>query len=412
MIITNEILFMCLIFAVLFVFSGIFSASETAFFNLKSYDKVDFKTKELLQRPKRLLIFLLTGNTIINIAIGSIAATFALDYFSGPNNAILFFQVLITTILVLIFGEIIPKTYALQQSKRFASVMSYPIKIIMYIASPITYIFYTFYIGIRKLLPLEKEQIFDSEEELKLLTEIVEEEGTIDESESNMIQSVIEFNDKLVKEILTPRVDIVGLSSTTNLDNVMDLIANKKFSKIPIYKDNIDNIKGILYAKDIIPYLMGSRPRIDLLKLSRTPFFIPETKPIDELLEDFKLKKTNIAIAVDEWGGTSGLITLEDVVEEVMGELQDPYDEEEYHISKKDDNILIIDGAIKIYDLEENIEIEFPDNREYDTLAGFILSELGNIPIEGEMVEYNNFVFKVVNIESNRIDKIEIRKKS
>lgn len=412
MIITNEILFMCLIFAALFVFSGIFSASETAFFNLKSYDKVDFKTKELLQRPKRLLIFLLTGNTIINIAIGSIAATFALDYFSGPNNVILFFQVLITTILVLIFGEIIPKTYALQQSKRFAGIMSYPIKIIMYIASPITYIFYTFYIGIRKLLPLEKEQIFDSEEELKLLTEIVEEEGTIDESESNMIQSVIEFNDKLVKEILTPRVDIVGLSSTTNLDDVMDLIANKKFSKIPIYKDNIDNIKGILYAKDTIPYLMGSRPRIDLLKLSRTPFFIPETKPIDELLEDFKLKKTNIAIAVDEWGGTSGLITLEDVVEEVMGELQDPYDEEEYHISKKDDNILIIDGAIKIYDLEENIEIEFPDNREYDTLAGFILSELGNIPIEGEMVEYNNFVFKVVNIESNRIDKIEIRKKS
>jgi len=412
MIITNEILFMCLIFAVLFVFSGIFSASETAFFNLKSYDKVDFKTKELLQRPKRLLIFLLTGNTIINIAIGSIAATFALDYFSGPNNVILFFQVLITTILVLIFGEIIPKTYALQQSKRFASVMSYPVKTIMYITSPITYIFYTFYIGIRKLLPLEKEQIFDSEEELKLLTEIVEEEGTIDESESNMIQSVIEFNDKLVKEILTPRVDIVGLSSTTNLDNVMDLIANKKFSKIPIYKDNIDNIKGILYAKDIIPYLMGSRPRIDLLKLSRSPFFIPETKPIDELLEDFKLKKTNIAIAVDEWGGTSGLITLEDVVEEVVGELQDPYDEEEYHISKKDDNILIIDGAIKIYDLEENIEIEFPDNREYDTLAGFILSELGNIPIEGEMVEYNNFVFKVVNIESNRIDKIEIRKKS
>ena len=412
MIITNEILFMCLIFAVLFVFSGIFSASETAFFNLKSYDKVDFKTKELLQRPKRLLIFLLTGNTIINIAIGSIAATFALDYFSGPNNAVLFFQVLITTILVLIFGEIIPKTYALQQSKRFASVMSYPIKIIMYIASPITYIFYTFYIGIRKLLPLEKEQIFDSEEELKLLTEIVEEEGTIDESESNMIQSVIEFNDKLVKEILTPRVDIAGLSSTTNLDNVMDLIANKKFSKIPIYKDNIDNIKGILYAKDIIPYLMGSRPRIDLLKLSRNPFFIPETKPIDELLEDFKLKKTNIAIAVDEWGGTSGLITLEDVVEEVMGELQDPYDEEEYHISKKDDNILIIDGAIKIYDLEENIEIEFPDNREYDTLAGFILSELGNIPTEGEIVAYNNFVFKVVNIKSNRIDKIEIRKKS
>ena len=144
--------------------------------------------------------------------------------------------------------------------------------------------------------------MFDTEEELKMLTEIVEEEGTIEELESDMIQSVFEFNDKLVKEILTPRVDIVAINANSNLDEVMDIISQKKFSKIPIYEENIDNIKGILYAKDIIPYLIGSRPKINL-KLSRLPFFIPETKPIDDLLEEFKNKRTNIAVVVDEWGG-------------------------------------------------------------------------------------------------------------
>jgi len=224
-----------------------------------------------------------------------------------------------------------------------------------------------------------------------------------------MIQSVFEFKNKLIKEILTPRVDVVALSATDNLDAAMDLIMNKKYSKIPVYKDSIDNIKGILYAKDIIPYLIGSRPEINILKLSREPYFVPETKPIDELLEEFKVKKTNIAIVVDEWGGTSGIITLEDVVEEVMGELSDPFDEEEYEIIKKKDGTIIVDGSIKIYDLQENFEIDFPQEREYDTLAGFILDLVGDIPQKGRVVNFQNYHFKVINIKSNRIDKIEIK---
>ena len=172
----------------------------------------------------------------------------------------------------------------------------------------------------------------------------------------------------------------------------------------------IDNIKGILYAKDIIPYLTGSRPEINILKLSREPYFVPETKPIDKLLEEFKVKKTNIAIVVDEWGGTSGIITLEDVVEEVMGELSDPFDEEEYEIIKNKDGTVIVDGSIKIYDLLENFDMNFPQEREYDTLAGFILDLTGNIPDKGHSVDFENYQFKVVNIESNRIDKIQIKK--
>ena len=193
------------------------------------------------------------------------------------------------------------------------------------------------------------------------------------------------------------------------LDQAMDLIKNKKFSKIPVYKDTIDNIEGILYAKDIIPYLMGSRPNVNLQTLARQPFFVPETKPIDDLMEEFKLRKTSIAIVVDEWGGTEGLVTLEDVVEEVMGEIRDPYDQEESNAIRQSDGSFIVDGSITIYDLEEETDIEFPEERDYDTLGGFILDILTDIPKTGEKVEFNNMVFTVQTIENNRIGKIKIQ---
>ena len=258
-------------------------------------------------------------------------------------------------------------------------------------------------------MPIKKEQTFDSEEELMMVAEVGEEEGTLDHEESDMIQSVLEFKNKLVKEILTPRVDVVALDSTGTLDDAMDVIMNKKYSKIPVYKNRIDNIKGILYAKDIIPYLIGSRPEIDLLKLTREPYFIPETKPIDEVMQEFKIKKTNIAVVVDEWGGTSGILTLEDIVEEVTGELRDPFDKEEYEIIKNKDGSSVVDGSIHIYDIEENFDIEFPDDRDYDTLAGFILDDIGDIPQEGAKVILYNYQFKVLKVVSNRIDKIQVQ---
>ena len=184
-----------------------------------------------------------------------------------------------------------------------------------------------------------------------------------------------------------------------------------KFSKLPVFKDAIDNIKGILYARDIIPYLIGSRPSIDLLKLTRTPYFIPETKPIDEVLQEFKIKKTSIAVVVDEWGGTSGLLTrlAEDIVEEVMWEeFRDPYDKEEFEIIEQKDGSFIVDGSINIYDVEEYFKINFPDDRDYDTLAGFILDPIGDIPNENQEVKFGKFIFKVMLIDQNRIEKVKV----
>ena len=402
------------LFVVLIILSAFFSGTETALFHLKSYDNVNEKVKKLLSRPQKLLSTLLTGNTIVNIAMGSLGATYTVHYVSEyvdlPISTLLFIEVIIITFLVLIFGEIIPKTYAIAKSEKFANTVVKPLNIILKIIYPIAFLFHKTTDLIIKIFPIKKEQTFDSEEELMMLAEVGEEEGTLDHEESDMIQSVLEFKNKLVKEILTPRVDVVALDSMSTLDQAMDAIMNKKYSKIPVYRDSIDNIKGILYAKDIIPYLIGSRPEIDLLKLTREPYFIPETKPIDEVMQEFKIKKTNIAVVVDEWGGTSGILTLEDIVEEVTGELRDPFDKEEYEIIKNKDGTSIVDGSIHIYDIEENFEIEFPDDRDYDTLAGFILDDIADIPNEGEVVVFNKYQFKVLKVLSNRIDKIEVKK--
>ena len=402
-----------IIFIFLLILSAFFSGTETAYFHIRKHRKeTPEKIKSVLDSPQRLLVSLLTGNTIVNVSIASLAAYitagFADDYIWSKSTLILM-EVLVVSVVVLIFGEILPKMIAIKYSKEYALKMYTPLKIMMFILSPIAQGFNAITNVVIKIIPFRKEKIFDSEEELKILAELGEEEGTLQEEESDMIQSIFDFKEKTVGEIITPRVDIVSLKSDESIDKAMDIIGERQFSKIPIYKDTIDNIKGILYAKDIIPYLMGSRPNVNLQTLARQPFFVPETKPIDDLMEEFKLRKTSIAIVVDEWGGTEGLVTLEDVVEEVMGEIRDPYDQEESNVLKQPDGSFIVDGSITIYDLEEETDIEFPEDRDYDTLGGFILDILTDIPQTGEQVEFNDMVFTVQTVENNRIGKIKIQ---
>jgi len=402
-----------IIFIFQLILSAFFSGTETAYFHIRKHRKeTPEKIKSVLDSPQRLLVSLLTGNTIVNVSIASLAAYitagFADDY-TWSKSTLILMEVLVVSVVVLIFGEILPKMIAIKYSKEYALKMYTPLKIMMFILSPIAQGFNAITNVVIKIIPFRKEKIFDSEEELKILAELGEEEGTLQEEESDMIQSIFDFKEKTVGEIITPRVDIVSLKSDESIDKAMDIIGERQFSKIPIYKDTIDNIKGILYAKDIIPYLMGSRPNVNLQTLARQPFFVPETKPIDDLMEEFKLRKTSIAIVVDEWGGTEGLVTLEDVVEEVMGEIRDPYDQEESNVLKQSDGSFIVEGSITIYDLEEETDIEFPEDRDYDTLGGFILDILTDIPQTGEQVEFNDMVFTVQTVENNRIGKIKIQ---
>ena len=405
-----DILLLLLALIFLLVLSSIFSSSETAFFNLKLHrDGVDEKVKKMMKNPKRLLVSLLTGNAMTNIAIAFLPALIAKKYFEG-NNMMISIQVFVISMVILIFGEILPKKIALRNSEKFSKIIYKPIRIIFLILKPISSFFYFVNNFFMSLIPSSKEKIFDSEEELIMLAELGEEQGTIHEEESEMIQSIFEFNDKTVHGIMTPRVDSIMINSDSSIDVAMDLIKEKKFSKIPIFKDTSDNIRGILYAKDLLPYLTGSRPNVNLMSLARPAFFIPESKPIDDLLDDFKLRKTSIAIVVDEWGGTSGLVTVEDVVEEVMGEFVDPYDDEKSPIQNINDDVYLIDASINIYDVEEEFEIKFPEDRDYDTLGGFIFDELNEIPVGGEVVAYSGYNLLVEKIDGNRIDKIRLEK--
>ena len=402
--------FLFFIFFFLITLSGFFSGTETAYFNLKTHhDDVSDKLKQLLSKPKRLLVAILTGNTIINVAIGSIATLITKEMISDDPNIILL-QVFIVSLVLIIFGEILPKTLAMRFSKKFASTVYIPLRIFMIILMPITLILNLINRAVLSLFP-KHEKEFDTEEELEILADLGEEEGGLDGEESDMIRSIIKFDDKTVREIMTPRVDISGLSSFSTLDNAMDLISDKQFSKIPIYKESMDEILGVLYAKDVVPYLVGSRPEIDLISISRDVYFVPEQKPIDDLLHDFKERKISLAIVVDEWGGTSGLVTLEDIVEEVMCEIRDPFDIEKSPVALQSNGTYLVDGKISIYDLEEEIEdISFKEERDYDTLGGLILHYLEDIPKKGEKIKYDNWSIKVLSLNGNRITKVELKK--
>ena len=406
-----EISFYIIIFFILLiVLSAFFSGTETAYFNLKTHrDDVPSKLKDLLDNPRRLLVSILTGNTIVNVGIGSLAAI--ITYRLSPDNQnLMLLQVIIVSIVLIIFGEILPKTIAMRSSSQFANIVYYPLRVFMILLHPVTLILNGINKFVLKLIPKE-EKSFDTEEELEILAELGEEKGSLDEEESDMIRSIIKFDDKTVREIMTPRVDILSLPSDASIDDAMDLIAKKQFSKIPLYKDNIDEITGIIYAKDLVPYLIGSRPNVKLQSISRNVYFVPEQKPIDDLLNDFKEKKISLAVVVDEWGGTSGMVTLEDIVEEVMGEIRDPYDLEKSPVSQINDQNFIVDGKISIYDLEEEIEgMSFPEDRDYDTLGGLILDNLEDIPKQGQSVVHDEWMIKVLDLDGNRITKVQITK--
>ena len=397
-------------FIFLIMLSAFFSGTETAYFNIKTHrDDVPSKLKDLLDNPRRLLVSILTGNTIVNVGIGSLAAI--ITYRISPDNQnLMLLQVIVVSIVLIIFGEILPKTIAMRSSSQFANIVYYPLRVFMILLHPITLILNGINKFVLKLIPKE-EKSFDTEEELEILAELGEEKGSLEEEESDMIRSIIKFDDKTVREVMTPRVDILSLPSDASIDDAMDLIAKKQFSKIPLYRENIDEITGIIYAKDLVPYLIGSRPNVKLQSISRNVYFVPEQKPIDDLLNDFKEKKISLAIVVDEWGGTSGMVTLEDIVEEVMGEIRDPYDLEKSPVSQINNENFIVDGKISIYDLEEEIEgMSFPEDRDYDTLGGLILDNLEDIPKQGESVVHDEWMIKVLDLDGNRITKVQITK--
>lgn len=366
---------------------------------------------KLLDDPQRTLISILIGNMFVNISASSLATYLAIKTFGNIGIGIAS-GIMIFTILV--FGEIVPKSLAVANAEAISKRVAKPIEIISTGLFPLIKFFKVIisalYYFLGKKSVKEKKEI--TEEDLITLIDAGKDEGVIEEEEKEMIRNIFEFGDTMVKEVMIPRVDMACISSDTKLGSILKLIKKMGHSRIPVYEETIDNIIGILYAKDLLRIYQQwytSKEKFDLKGIIRKAYFVPENKKIDELLDIFQKDRIQVAIAIDEYGGTAGLITMEDVVEEVVGEIIDEYDKEIKLFEMTGDNIVIADAIISIDKINEILNIEIPEN-DFETLGGFIFDLLGRVPKKDEKIKYQNFQIIIEQVVKNRIRRVKIIK--
>lgn len=404
--------------------SAFISASETAFFSL---DKIDLKKiadsdkstadqiQKLLEEPDRLLATILIVNNTVNIGM-ILLSTLVVDVFqnkaSAPDWLMFLIQVVGITALILLFGEIIPKVYATQRNKFLAVIM----------VKAITLFGKLFYFPAKGLVKISKG--FDNKlgsknknlslDELSEVHEIVQNKAN--KQEQKMLDGILEIGNTEAKQIMIPRTDMIAISQKMSYQDVLEKIVQEGISRIPVYHETIDNIKGILYIKDLIGSLNDKKSDFNWMKLVRQPYFVPETKKLDDLLEEFQTKKIHLAIVVDEYGGVEGLITLEDIIEEIVGDIKDEFDDDEnddYTILG--DGKYIFDGKIPLLDMYRILDVEGEDFEEIkgeaETIAGLILEIKGGFPRKGEIITLKNYEFTVEHIDRRRIHRIKLEVK-
>ena len=408
--------------------SGFFSSSETAFtainrIRLKGQFEKDQPeqtetVEKLIENPSQLITAILIGNNFCNVACSALATTIIIDVFRslGINNQAIVVPLItiIVTILLLIFGEITPKTLALKQPERLAVISSKFISPFILLLKPVILVFELLSAGINKIFKTDSQ--FSNKslsiDELKLMVDISHDDGVIEDEKNKMLTSIFEFSDTIVREIMTPRTDAICISDQETVQVAIELITNKGHSRVPVYEDKMDNIIGIIYAKDLLTVSKSSM-NSNIRKFMRDAAFIPEFKPVDDLLQQMKRSKLHMAIIVDEHGGMSGLVTLEDIVEEILGEIQDEYDQDEKkEFNQLSENKYDVDARINIKDLGDLIDIEFPDDDDFDTLGGLVLSIKGSFPSKNETIQYKNLDILIKEIKKRRIIRLEIIKKN
>lgn len=408
------------------ILSGVFSSSETAFTAInrirlkRQYEKEKPKQTETVERlidqPSKLITAILIGNNFCNVACSALATTIIIDLFRqlNVNNLAIIMPIItvLVTILLLIFGEITPKTLALKQPERFSVVASKFISPMIILLSPVIAVFELFNKLINKILKSEatisKKSL--SIDELKLMLDISHDDGVIEDDKNKMLTSIFEFSDTIVREIMTPRTDAICIADTASVQNAIEIIINEGHSRVPVYEEKMDNIVGIIYAKDLLNVSKESLTG-NLRRFMRDAVFIPEYKMVDDLLQQMKNSKLHMAIVVDEHGGMSGLVTLEDIIEEILGEIQDEYDQDEKkEVIEISQNKFDVDAKINIRDLEDILDIEFPDDEDFDTLGGLVLSLKGSFPSKNEIITFKNIEILVKEIKKRRILRLEITK--
>lgn len=404
---------------ILICLSAFFSASEAAFISLNKYHiqklleinkKRASQLEFWLKNPRKILITTLVGNNIVNILASVMAATIANTLFHKLSISLV---TGIMTFIILVFAEIIPKSLAKKHCEKVAILAYYPIKFFSIILTPVIKIlilfanFFVRFFGERidSIIPII------TEDDVKAMITAGEEEGVIEEEEKEMIHSIFEFGDKMVKEIMTPRVEIIGVEEKTKIEDVLKIIAREGYSRLPVYKENIDKVVGIVIIKDIVAKLnKNNSDNLTAGDIMREVYFVPETKKVIELLRELQLKKLQMAIVVDEYGGTSGLVTMEDLVEEIVGEISDEYkkDTKDYH--KLPDGSFLVQGNMEREKFEEVFDFKVPEDIDVETIAGFILDYLGKFPTKGEKFTYDNFEFTIHDADEKKIKWIKVRK--
>ena len=396
---------------VFFLFcSAMVSAAEIALFSLTQNDlkilseedasKANLISK-LLQRPKKLLATILVVNNFSHIGVVII--------FAAIQSPLIKFivEVILITFLILLFGEVLPKVYASRNNIKFSKFIAHPLTILDKLLSPISLPMRAVTVFLHEKLGKQKTSI--SVDQLSQALELTSSEDTTSD-EQKILEGIVSFGNTDTKQVMSPRIDVFAIEIDETFAEICPKIIDKGYSRIPVYKESIDHIEGILFVKDLIPHI--NKKEFDWNKLMREPFFVPENKKLDDLLKDFQRMKSHLAVVVDEYGGTSGLVSLEDVIEEIVGDISDEFDDENLNFSQIDDKNFLFEGKINLKDFYRIIDVdeEAFENRkgEAETLAGFILEILGNFPKKGQKIHFSNVYFTIEVVDKKRIKQLKV----
>ena len=405
------------IFILLFL-SAIVSGAEVALFSLSQKD-IDETLQEnnprgkiisnLLDKPKKLLATLLVANNFFNIGVVILFSFIGQNIFANVSSPVFKFilEIILVTFLILLFGEVLPKVYASRNNIKFAKRVAYPIAILDALLSPISLPMRSVTLYLHNKLGKQKNSF--SINQLSQALELTDSEGTSSE-EQKILEGIVSFGNTDTKQVMSPRIDIFALEISEPFSVICPKIIEKGFSRIPVYRDNIDQIEGVLFVKDLLPHIDDDE--FDWTSLVREAFFVPENKKLDNLLKDFQSLKSHLAIVVDEYGGTSGLVSLEDVIEEIVGDISDEFDDENLNFSQIDEKNFLFEGKINMKDFYRIVDVNediFESHKgEAETLAGFILEILGNFPKKDQKVAFENCVFTIETVDKKRVKQIKV----
>src|SRR5579859_668323 len=405
------------ILIVALILCGIASASETA---LTSVSRIKLKNlveegdqkaaeiERLLAEPNAFLSTILIVNSVAVIVASSMATVLALRFSSNFGDLI---STIVISLVVLIFCEITPKTAAVQNPLRWARVFVNPVKTTAWLLQPVVGALGAITNALVRFLggQVKYRGPFVTEEELRLLVTVGEEEGILEEEETEMIHSIFEFADTTVREVMIPRIDMLTLESDATVDDAVDLALQGGFSRIPVYEESIDNIIGVLYTKDMLKQLREGHNSHPIRDLVRTAYFVPETKKLDDLLREIQQQRVHMVIVVDEYGSVAGLVTIEDLVEEIVGDIQDEYDREEKLYEKVNEDISIFNAKISIDEFNEIMDMDLDDS-DYETLGGFLYAQLDKIPNVGDTITFHDMIFTVLTTRGRRITQVRVER--